>query len=179
MPNYGQATPAPVYGQVPSTDANLAPYPPVPMGITAPATFAGALSGARLVLATWSKRAVGAIVDWVPVAVLGIVGSVLGIPWLASVLSLIGVVYGLVNVGYLGGTTGVSLGRRLAGTKLVREETLQPIGAGLGIGRYFLHYIDMAILCVGFLFPLWTAKKQTIADMIVKTIVIEDGPSRY
>jgi uncharacterized RDD family membrane protein YckC len=43
----------------------------------------------------------------------------------------------------------------------------------MGIVRYFLHIIDCAICGVGFLFPLWTPKKQTIADMILKTIVVE------
>jgi len=99
--------------------------------------------------------------------------------WMGTVLGIVSALYGLINIGYFGGSTGVSLGRKFAGTKLVREETLQPIGPGQGIGRYILHVIDEAIFCVGFLFPLWTTKKQTIADMIMNTIVIDDSTSRY
>ena len=158
---------------------DVTPFPNDSLQITAPATFAGAPSNPRLVLASWPKRFIGAIVDWFPMAILSAIGMWSGVVWLYYVLGFVAGVWGLFDIGYLGGATGVSLGRRIAGTKLVREETLQPIGPGPGIGRYFLHIIDAAICCVGFLFPLWTTKKQTIADIIMRTIVIEDAPSRY
>jgi len=91
----------------------------------------------------------------------------------------VGGLYGLFNIGFLGGSTGASLGRMAAGTRLVREETLQPIGAAMGVGRYFLHILDAAIFCIGFLFPLWTKKRQTIADMLMKTIVTDNSQSQY
>ena len=179
MPNYGQATPAPAYGQIPPDSVSQPPLPANPFGTNAPATFAGAPSGARLVLAPWSKRALGALIDWLPIVILAFITRVIDIPFLSFIPGLIGGLYGLFNIGYLGGSTGISLGRRVAGTKLVDENTLRPIGAGLGIGRYFLHIIDSAIFYIGFLFPLWTKKKQTIADMILGTIVIEDAPIRH
>ena len=179
MPNYGQATPAPTYGQVSPDGVSLSPLPMNPVGINAPADFAGSPPGAGLVLASWSKRAAGGLIDWLPILVLALITRFMNLQLLSFLPGLVGGLYGLFNIGVLGGMTGVSLGRRVAGTKLVDENTLQPIGAGLGIGRYFLHIIDSAIFYVGFLFPLWTKKKQTIADMIVGTIVIEDAPSRY
>lgn len=180
MPNYGTVSTTPVYGAVPPVDTDqFSPSSTVTLELDAPASFTWAHSGPKLVLASWFKRAVGGIVDWLPMVVLSVVGSVIGTWWLESLLSLVGGLYGLFNIGVLGGSTGASLGRMAAGTKLVREETLQPIGAGMGIGRYFLHILDVVILCVGFLFPLWTKKRQTIADMLMKTIVIENAQSQY
>ena len=190
-PNYGQ-TPqsAPAYGNVPQAPAmEYGQIPPVapgygqvpPMGSFqspgsyAPAPYAGAPSG-QPVLATWSKRAYGALVDWVPIFIVGVIGAFCGIAWLTGVLDVLAVAWAIYNIGYLGGSTGVTFGRKFAGTKLVGESTFQPIGAGMGIVRLLAHVIDCAIVYVGFLFPLWTPKKQTIADMIMKTIVIENEP---
>jgi len=125
-------------------------------------------------LAEWTKRAYGAIVDWGPILVLAIISYFVG-GGISSIFAILALAWGLYNIGYLGGQTGVTFGRRMAGTKLVREDTLKPLGAGLGIGRYFLHLIDAVICYIGFLFPLWTPKKQTIADMIAKSIVIVDN----
>jgi len=38
--------------------------------------------------------------------------------------------------------------------------------------RDLCHFIDAVICYVGFLFPLWDAKRQTLADKIMKTVVI-------
>jgi uncharacterized RDD family membrane protein YckC len=73
---------------------------------------------------------------------------------------------------FLNGSTGQSIGKKVVGLKLISEETGQPIGGGMGILRYFLHIIDSIICYIGWLFPLWDAKRQTIADKILKTVVI-------
>jgi uncharacterized RDD family membrane protein YckC len=87
---------------------------------------------------------------------------------------LAAIVWGLYQA-YQGGQTGQSMGKKMAGTRLLSEQTGQPIGGGLGIGRYFVHIID-SIPCipVGYLWPLWDAKRQTFADKILKTVVIKE-----
>ena len=129
-------------------------------------------SGPLPPLASFGQRAYGFLIDWVPMIVLGLIGGLTRSVIVMILCFLLMLAWGIYNVGYLGGTTGVSYGRRMAGTKLVREDTLQPIGFGMGIGRYFAHYIDSAICGLGFLFPLFTPKRQTIADMICRSIVI-------
>jgi len=159
----------PTYGQVPP-----APVPPMP-GQYMPTPYPS--GGFQPVLATWQKRAYGALIDWVaPFVVLVASGFIFtgNLGFISYVFSLAGLGYFIYNNGYLGGTTGVTFGRKFAGTKLVSEATLAPIGAGMGIARYFVHFIDAIICYVGFLFPLWTPKKQTIADILLKTIVIEE-----
>ena len=79
---------------------------------------------------------------------------------------------------YLSGVTGQSIGKKQAGIRLLRESDGQVIGGGLGIGRYFLHILDALPCYIGFLWPLWDAKKQTFADKILHTVVVDDGAMR-
>ncbi len=60
----------------------------------------------------------------------------------------------------------------MIGTRLLSEETGQPIGTLNAFLRDLCHIIDAIICYVGFLFPLWDAKRQTLADKIMKTVVI-------
>jgi uncharacterized RDD family membrane protein YckC len=92
-------------------------------------------------------------------------------PTLGFVLQLAALAWGLYNA-YLGGQTGQSIGKKQIGLKLISEQTGQVIGGGAGIGRFFAHIVDAIICYIGFLFPLWDPKRQTLADKIVKTVVI-------
>jgi hypothetical protein len=56
--------------------------------------------------------------------------------------------------------------------KVVSENTGQPIGFGMSLVRQIAHVIDGAICYIGYLFPLWDAKRQTIADKLMKTVCI-------
>ena len=57
-------------------------------------------------------------------------------------------------------------------SRVLREQDGQVIGLGLSIGRYFVHYLD-GLCLLGYLWPLWDAKKQTFADKILTTVVIK------
>jgi uncharacterized RDD family membrane protein YckC len=88
---------------------------------------------------------------------------------LAGVIVLIYVIW---NFGYRQGTTGSSIGKSIMKFKVVSERTGQPIGFGLSIVRQLAHIIDGAICYIGYLFPLWDAKRQTIADKIMTTVCL-------
>lgn len=79
---------------------------------------------------------------------------------------------------YLTGATGQSPGKRLMGIKVVNEGTGQPIGGGMGIARSFLHLIDALPCYLGFLWPLWDAKRQTFTDKVLGTVVYEGVPKQ-
>lgn len=135
----------------------------------------GGAPGSGPVLAEWGQRAQGALIDWIaPWFILGVVGGIINNGFVYSLFSLVMIAWFVYNMGYLGGTTGVTFGRRWAGTKLVRDDTFQPVGVGMAIVRVILHVLDNIIIFIGWLFPLFTPKKQTIADMIAKTVVIVD-----
>lgn len=71
------------------------------------------------------------------------------------------------------GRTGQTVGKGVVGTRLVRAGNGTYVGAGVSIGRGFLHIIDALPCYIGFLWPLWDAKKQTFADKILNTVVVK------
>lgn len=91
---------------------------------------------------------------------------------LFSFLLVIGIAVQAYNRWFLAGQTGQSWGKKALGIFLMNESNQQPIGAGMAFLRDIAHYVD-GILYIGFVFPLLTRKRQTIADMIVKTVVVK------
>ncbi|MEB3980429.1 RDD family protein [Mycobacterium sp. 663a-19] len=89
-----------------------------------------------------------------------------GLAWLAILA------YGVWNYGYRQGTTGSSLGKSVMKVKVVSEVTGQPLGFGMSLVRQLAHFVDAVICYIGFLFPLWDAKRQTLADKIMTTVVL-------
>lgn len=89
-----------------------------------------------------------------------------------SVCLLIGLGYLLWNYGYRQGTTGSSIGKSIMKFKVVSEKTGQPIGFGLSIVRQLAHIVDGVICYIGYLFPLWDKKRQTLADKIMTTVCL-------
>jgi uncharacterized RDD family membrane protein YckC len=166
------------------------PPPPAPGGgYQAPQVTAGyppppAAAGPALpkeAYTPWLTRVIAWLIDFVPVFILEGIGyglllgttgaSTLGqasfiITWLLSIAYLVW------NYGYRQGTTGSSIGKSIMKFKVVSEKTGQPIGFGLSIVRQLAHIIDGAICYIGYLFPLWDAKRQTIADKIMTTICL-------
>jgi uncharacterized RDD family membrane protein YckC len=89
-----------------------------------------------------------------------------------AVASLLAVAFGIWNFGYRQGTTGQSIGKSIMKFRVVSENTGQPIGFGMSIVRQLAHIVDGAICYIGYLFPLWDAKRQTIADKIMSTVCL-------
>ena len=80
--------------------------------------------------------------------------------------------YWIWNWGYRQGTTGQSIGKSVMKFKVISEKTGQPIGFGLSIVRQIAHVVDTLVCYIGWLFPLWDAKRQTLADKIMSTICV-------
>lgn len=127
-------------------------------------------------LAEWPERAIAFLIDFLPL------GIVVGI--LSSISFTLGMILWVVWIGWflyiasLNGSTGQSIGKKITGLKVVSEETGEVIGAGAGILRGIFHFVDSLICYIGWLFPLWDAKKQTIGDKIAKTLVLTDQPKQ-
>ena len=170
QPGYGQPTDPynqPGYGQQPGAYQTPPPaaYPPVPVA-----------GGGALV--DWPKRALGGLIDYVaPAIVFSVVANLVGqaSSTIGGLLSFVLSIGWMAFLGYKSGTTGVTFGRSIAKTKLVSEATGQPIGAANGIIRQLAHVIDVIICYIGFLFPLWDSKRQTLADKVMKTVVIDNS----
>lgn len=127
--------------------------------------------------AAWPQRAAGIIIDDLIFAVpYGIGFLFLGHGGFATLifllLVLVAIGLAVYNRWILGGGTGQTWGRQAVNIRLISEQTGQPIGAGMAFVRDIAHAVDSAICFVGWLFPLWDAKRQTLADKILSTVVV-------
>lgn len=180
---YGAPAPADAYGVTPQQGYGLG-YQDVPVyasWIKRVAAYLvdqliGALAGLPALVAyvIWMVRAApNAVTD----PVTGEVTSMPDPSALEGVLMLVGALLSLAvtfwNVVIRQGKTGQSIGKSALGIMLIGERTRQPIGAGGNFLRQLAHIIDGLICNIGYLWPLWDAKRQTIADKIMNTIVVE------
>ncbi|HEX9531055.1 MAG TPA: RDD family protein, partial [Acidimicrobiales bacterium] len=175
--------------QDPSYDPNAGagyqqPPPPPPYGAPGaygpPGAAGSAWSGPPL--AEWPQRFLAGLIDWgigvvvligvvIVAAIVGAVSGTLGA--LVLVLGYLAVLaYNYIALGYWNGAVGQTIGKKALGLKVVRMDDGQLLGGGAGIGRAFCHILD-GICLIGFLFPLWDPLKQTFADKIMKTVVIQ------
>jgi uncharacterized RDD family membrane protein YckC len=91
--------------------------------------------------------------------IIGLSVMLASLPWVAY------------NRWMIAGRAGQSLGKRVTKIRLIGEETQAPIGAVNAFIRDLVHILDW-LTVVGYLWPLWDDKKQTVADKIMKTIVV-------
>ena len=77
------------------------------------------------------------------------------------------------NVCIKQGGTGYTIGKGVLGIKLISEQTQQPVGAGNAFLRALCHIVDGLPCYIGYLWPLWDDKKQTFADKIMNTVVVQ------
>lgn len=94
---------------------------------------------------------------------------------LAAVMFVLSAAYLLWNYGVRQGATGASLGKSALGFRVVDEKTWQPIGFSASLLRQLVHVVDAAPCFLGFLFPLWEARRRTLADKLVGTVCVPTG----
>jgi uncharacterized RDD family membrane protein YckC len=168
-------------------------YPPLQQSAPVAALHKGAYT-------SWITRVLAWIIDYIPYAVIMGIGLALlmgtrktlcltdtsefdiadfcatGASTLGQVsiaiAGLIGLAYLVWNYGYRQGTTGSSIGKSIMKFKVVSEKSGRPIGFGLSIVRQIAHIVDGIICYIGYLFPLWDAKRQTLADKIMTTVCV-------
>lgn len=154
----------------PPPDTPFTSQPPPPPGMPGSATGSAPVPGpGGTTLVNWPLRAQSAIVDWFGPGVIAAFFQFTDIYW---VLALGALIWAFYNA-WLAGESGQSYGRKWAGTRLVRETDGAPLGGPMGVVRHVAHFLDAVICFVGFLFPLWDTKRQTIADKIVGSVVVK------
>ncbi len=134
--------------------------------------------------ATWGRRAGGFVIDAVIAYLPSLIGGLIyeatvdasGRPsTFGRIVDLIGIAIALGVLVYnrwiRGGSTGKSWGRSIMRIRLVGKQTGRPIGPGRAFLRDLCHTVDSLVFLVGWLLPLWDAKRQTFADKIMKTVV--------
>jgi uncharacterized RDD family membrane protein YckC len=177
------------------------PPPPPAAGGYAPPPPGPAVRGLSTESYTpWLTRVLAFLIDNAPVAVVYGIATVIALvtqqsscvtditqynvnQYCATSDSIIGVLvtwvaylaifaYWVWNWGYRQGTTGSSIGKTVLRFKVVSENTGEPLGFGMSLVRQLAHFVDAIICYIGFLFPLWDAKRQTLADKIMTTVCL-------
>jgi uncharacterized RDD family membrane protein YckC len=102
-------------------------------------------------------------------------------PAIAMIIGLSVMLASMIWVAYnrwmIGGSTGQSFGKRVIKIKLIGEASNAPIGPRNACIRDLVHILD-ALTVVGYLWPLWDDKRQTFADKIMNSIVVNDASNR-
>jgi len=96
-------------------------------------------------------------------------GATIGMLILGAVIFLAFQIY---NTVIRQGRTGYTFGKTAVGIRLVNEASGQPTGALMCFVRQIAHYVDSLVCYLGWLWPLWDAKNQTLGDKIMGTVVI-------
>ncbi len=172
------------------------PLTPGPVGITTPIRADRGMDDApdTSAYARWGSRVVAWSIDHVPHLIAGAVLMVGYARWvvqlsdpatmsptpagLTAVLLLVGGALAIVGLGWsvinrwvITGRTGRSLGKRRAGLRLVGADTGAPVGASRAFVRDLVHILD-GLSLVGWLWPRWDERRQTLADKLMRTVVV-------
>lgn len=126
-------------------------------------------TGFPVPLAHWSQRALAALIDVAPVAAFAL--------WNRSWPAVAVAIAYLWWVGVIDGLTGQSPGKALLGLRLV-DQRGTVVGRRMGVGRKFLHVLDLLPLGLGFLLPLVDVRRQTLADRMLSTFVVSGARPR-
>ena len=181
------------YGQPPPGSPPPGYPPAAPPGYGQQAAYGqagdapGTYMGRRL--ANWLQRVGAALIDdligVVPIFVIGILvgafsgsndsggisaggGALLGLAYLGSF------VLWIYNRAILQGRTGQSWGKKALNLRLVRMADGQPLGGLMCFVRDIVHVLD-GICLIGYLWPLWDARRQTFADKIMNSVVLAES----
>jgi hypothetical protein len=162
QPGYGQQ-PQPPYGSQPQPYGAPQPgygQPPAPAAGGYVADQPGYYMGRTL--ANWPQRVGAYLIDYLIAA----------IPAFLAVILFSGTDPGET---ILAGRTGQSWGKQVLNLRLVRMADGQPMGGGMAFVRDLAHILDALPCYIGYLFPLWDARRQTFADKIMSTVVLSEG----
>jgi uncharacterized RDD family membrane protein YckC len=173
QPPYG--TPQPGYGQPPAPGAGgyVPDQPGHYMGRT---------------LANWPQRVGAYLIDNLIASIPGFLAIILfsgtqpgeapsaGAGLVAFLLYLVSLGLWIYNRAILQGRTGQSWGKQVLNLRLVRMADGQPMGGGMAFVRDLAHILDGLLCYLGFLWPLWDARRQTLfGDKIMNTVVLSEG----
>ena len=189
QPDYGQQPPQYPYG------GQQPPYgTPAQPGYGQPAPAAGGYVAdppgyyMGRVLANWPQRVGAYLIDDLIAGIPAFLALILfsgstagetasaGAVLVSSLLYLVSLGIWIYNRAILQGRTGQSWGKQVLKLRLVRMADGQPMGGGMAFVRDLLHILDALLCYIGFLWPIWDARRQCLfSDKIMNTVVLSEG----
>lgn len=125
--------------------------------------------------ASFSKRVLAAIIDSILMFCISLAISIpilLMSPELANAAPILGLIGGLFyRVGMESSSYQGTVGKILLNIKVVGIDNKR-ISFGRALGRYFASFASVMFLGLGYLFALFTKRKQTLHDLLLETTVI-------
>ena len=100
--------------------------------------------------------------------------------WIVAwLLAVVAIIWSLWYFGYRQGKTGLTPGKKVAGTKLIHIETGEPPGGAKGLGRSIIPsalgaFSSGIYQLIDYLWPLWDDKNQRLTDKMFATQVVVD-----
>lgn len=117
------------------------------------------------------------IVPAIAVIPLALIGAAIGDVGL--VLLVVGYVFGIaasIRLLIQRGHLGYDVGDAVVGQRLVYQETGLQLGSGMTVFvRSLAHVLDALPCYIGYLWPLWDQQRQTFADKVMKTVVVQQS----
>jgi uncharacterized RDD family membrane protein YckC len=126
-------------------------------------------------LADWQERVGAFLIDGLPLApgiTVWTIGNQKHLSWLVAIGVLATLPLFVYNRWYRQDKTGQSWGKQVMGLRLVGMSDKKPVGGWKAAARDLAHALDCMILYTGFLLPILDSRRQTLADKVMKTIVI-------
>jgi uncharacterized RDD family membrane protein YckC len=182
------------YGQQPPPYGSPQPYGTPAQGgygqpVPAPGGYVPDQPGYYMgrTLANWPQRVGAYLIDYLIAAIPAFLAVLLfsgtdpgeapnaGAGLVAFLLYLVSLGVWIYNRAIQQGRTGQSWGKQVLNLRLVRMADGQPMGGGMSFVRDLAHIIDALPCYIGYLFPLWDARRQTFADKIMSTVVLSEG----
>jgi uncharacterized RDD family membrane protein YckC len=189
QPDYGQQPPQYPYGGQPppyGTPAQPGYGPPAPAAGGYVADPPGYYMGR--VLANWPQRVGAYLIDDLIAGIPAFLALILfsgstadetasaGAVLVSSLLYLLSLGIWIYNRAILMGRTGQSWGKQVLKLRLVRMADGQPMGGGMAFLRDLLHILDALVCYIGYLWPIWDARRQCLfSDKIMSTVVLSEG----
>ncbi|WP_051062648.1 RDD family protein [Ilumatobacter nonamiensis] len=161
--------------------------PGVPAGGVPGYQGGSAAPGSAGTPAEWGTRAIAFIIDWAIGLGIGVAGLLLATIGGAIADALFVVLIALTYVAVIAywiwngcfrqGSTGQTIGKEKQGIKLVKDETGQPVGAGMAFVRYLLASAISGVTCgiyglLDYLWPLWDDDNKRLTDKMVTMSVV-------
>ncbi|MGW4222604.1 RDD family protein [Streptomyces bauhiniae] len=125
--------------------------------------------------ANWGQRFLSRLIDtilymvvYLPLVLIGAKAEIPALSLVGVLLMIAFVIYQIVQEG----RTGQTIGKKVVGTRTLKEDTGQPLGGGMAFVRQLAHMLDSLPCYLGYLWPAWDSKRQTFADKVCGSIVI-------
>jgi Mce-associated membrane protein len=121
------------------------------------------------VYAPWRRRVLAFLIDGVVALVAGVVfrGA-----FQTGAAAPVGELIAVIALQWMQSRSGSTVGKAALGMRLLDLRDGTPPMFVTCVCRWLLHFVD-AIFLLGFLAPIVTPRKQTFADLIARTIVVQ------